>query len=205
MRVIVLVGCLLAVQPLARSALADDRPMISTSATAHGRLPNTVADVSLAVQAQAADVASVQKVLTAGSAQLLTYLQGQSVERLQTTGISVTPDVEEGKRGTTRITGYSGRVAVTFRVPADRLGAVVAGGLEHGGNVIDSTSLQPTEMAVEAMRRELETQAVRKALLDVRAVAEAAGRKLGSVGEIVIGADGGMPTSAPARCRCGRP
>ncbi len=202
MRLMVLaLGCV-----LAGSAWADEKPgSISTSATAHARLPNTVADVTVAVQAQAPDLASVQKTLTAGSERLVVYLQQQSVERLQTQGVSVTPDIDYGKNGANRIVGYSGQVRVMFRVPADRLGGVLAGALEHGGNAIDSTSLQPTQAALEATRRELETQAVRLALADVKAVAEAAGRKLGAVQEIKIGADGEPAYPRPMRAMAAAP
>lgn len=189
MRAIVGVLCCL----LAGPAWADAPGSISTSATARARLSNTVAEVILAVQAQSPELAGVEKTLGAGSERLMTFLRGAGVERLRTQGVSVLPDIDGSKGGANRIVGYSGQVRVTFRMSAERLGAVVAGALQNGANSVESTVLQPSEAALEGSRRELETEAVRQALADAKAVAEAAGRKLGAMQEITIGQEGSGP------------
>ena len=199
MRILAAAGlcCLLGSGALAQSPEAT-AGSITTHATARARLANTVADAVVAVAAHAATVAGVQKALANGSEPLLAYLRGAGAERIRTEQVAVTPDTDAPAGRPDRIVGYSGRVAVSFRVPAERLGETLSGALGKGGNTIESTVLAPRESEVDAARQELASEAVRTALAQARAVGEAAGRHLGAVRQIVVDPGLGLPRPLPA-------
>ena len=180
----ILLACCLAVL-FALPAAAQDHPgTITTHATARTRLPNTVADVTLGIEARAGNVAAVHKALSEGAAPLLAYLRGAGVERLGTDQVTVNPETAPNQPD--RIAGYTGRMGVFFRVAADKLGDVLGGAMGKGVNSIDSTQLVPRESEVDAARQELAANAVKMALAQARVVAEAAGRHLGAVQQILV-------------------
>lgn len=192
-------ACLLALPALAQGEVRQEPGTITTHATARTRLPNTVADVAVGVEAHARTVAGVQGALAQGSERLLGFLREQKVERLTTEQVAITPETESVRGQPDRITGYGGEVRVTFRVPAERLAAVLGGILDQGGNALQSTSLVPREAEFDAAREKLAADAVRAALAQARAVAEAAGRRLGAVRQIEVDPGFGLPRPAPMR------
>ncbi|MBV8913249.1 MAG: SIMPL domain-containing protein [Acetobacteraceae bacterium] len=187
-----ILACVLAVP-----ALAQEQPgTITTHATARTRLANTVADVGVGVVARARTVAAVHKALSDGTAPLLSYLRGAGAERLRTEQVTLTPEMEPNRPSSSppdRITGYTGHLRVSFRVPADKLADVLGGVLDKGANAVEDTTLLPRETEVEAARQDLATQAVRTAIAQAKSVAEAAGRRLGAVRQIVVDPGLGLP------------
>ncbi len=175
---------LLAMPAAAQNHLGNHPGTITTHATERTRLPNTVADVTLGIEARATNVASVHKALSDGAAPLLAYLRGAGVDRLGTDQVTITPETNPNQ--TDRIAGYTGRMQVSFRVAADKLGDVLGGAMGKGVNTIDSTQLLPRESEVAATRQELAAKAVKTALAQARVVAEAAGRRLGAVQQILV-------------------
>jgi hypothetical protein len=181
---------------LAAPAMAQETPgTITTHATARTRLPNTVADVDVGIDAHGRTVAIVHKTLADGSGAMLAYLRGAGAERLRTEQVAVTPETEtdRGAGKPDRIVGYSGHLRVSFRIAADKLADVLGGVLDKGGNALEGTVLVPRESEVEAARQELAASAVRTAMAQARAVAEAAGRRLGAVRQIAVDPGLGLP------------
>ncbi len=173
---------------------------ITTHATARTHLPNTVADVTIGIEAHARTVGAVHKTLADRSASLLAYLRAQGTERLRTEQVAVTPDTEtdRGRGLPDRITGYSGRLRVAFRVSAETLPQALAGVLDNGGNSLDDTTIRPRETEMDAARQQLAAVAVRVAMAQAAAVAQAAGRRLGAVHQIMVDPGLGLaPRAAP--------
>ena len=184
---------------LATPVRAQDQPgTITTHATARTRLPNTVADVAIGIDAHGQTLSAVQQALADGSKTLLGYLREAGAERLVTEQVAVSPDTEAVRGAPNRIVGYSGRVRVRFRVAADKLDQTLGNALARGGNTLESTSLVPRQAEVDAARQELAAQAVRTALAQAKAVAEAAGRRLGPVRQIQVDPGFGLPRPLPA-------
>ncbi len=172
---------------LAGPGLAQEQPgFVTTHATARARLANTVADVAVGIEAHARALGSVHAMLAQRADGLMTYLRGEKVERLATEQVAVTPETESVRGGPDRISGYAGQMRVTFRVAADRLDSVLGGALEKGANTLESTSLTPRETEFDAARQQLAADAVRTALAQARAVAEAAGGRLGAIRRIEV-------------------
>jgi hypothetical protein len=160
--------------------------IVSTSATAHRRIANTVADVSVGIQTQGADAASVSRDLAQRSQTLLDWLRGQGAERLATDQISFQPQTHEEKNGQQKIVGYTGTTSVSFRTTPEKVGAILSGVLEHGANTIQQTSYGPKEEEADKVRKELAQEATRTAVAQGDAVAEAAGTHVIGVREVNV-------------------
>src|SRR4051794_16958401 len=160
--------------------------IVSTSATAHRRVPNTVADVSVGIQTQGGDAASVSRDLAQRSQTLLEWLRSQGAERLGTDQISFQPQTHEEKNGQQKIVGYTGSTSVSFRTTPEKVGAMLSGVLDHGANTIQQTSYAPKEEDQDKVRKELAQEATRTALAQGTAVAEAAGTHVIGVREVNV-------------------
>lgn len=160
--------------------------LVSTSGTAHRRIPNTVADVSVGIQTQGADSASVARDLAQRSQTLLTWLRQQGAERLATNQVSFQPQTHEEKNGQQKIVGYTGNTSVSFRTTPAKVGDILSGVLEHGGNTIDQTSYGPTEEEQDKVRKDLAQEATKTAVAQAEAVAEAAGTHVIGVREVSV-------------------
>jgi uncharacterized protein len=166
--------------------------LVSTSATAHRRIPNTVADVSVGIQTQGADAASVSRDLAQRSQTLLDWLRGQGAERLATDQISFQPQTHEEKSGQQKIVGYTGSTTVSFRTTPEKVGAILSGVLDHGANTIQQTSYAPKEEDEDKVRKELAQEATRTAMAQGEAVANAAGTHVIGVREVNVEPSGIM-------------
>jgi uncharacterized protein YggE len=160
--------------------------LVSTSATAHRRIANTVADVSVGIQTQGADAASVSRDLAQRSQTLLEWLRGQGAERLATDQISFQPQTHEEKSGQQKIVGYTGNTTVSFRTTPEKVGAILSGVLDHGANTIQQTSYGPKEEEADKVRKELAQEATRTAVAQGNAVADAAGTHVIGVREVNV-------------------
>ena len=160
--------------------------IVSTSATAHRRIPNTVAEISVGIQTQGTDAKSVSRDLAERSQTLLDWLRSQGAERLATDQISFQPQTHEEKNGQQKIVGYTGNTSVSFRTTPEKAGAILSGVLDHGANTIQQTSYSPSEADQDKVRKELAQEATRTAVAQAEAVANAAGTKVIGVREVTV-------------------
>ena len=165
--------------PTPGASVAEAKPTpegkISLEAAARKRVPNTVADVVLAIQVEGRTGDAVSNNLSQRSQTLLDYLRQQGVERLTTEDVGFDPQVESVRGQPDRIVGYTGHASVSFRTTPDKLGTVLTGSLEHGANTISQTQYTPLESEIDAARRELAVEATKTALARADAIAQAAG------------------------------
>jgi uncharacterized protein len=151
---------------------------ISLDATAHRRVPNTVADVTLAIQLDGRTADAVSTLLAQRSQTLLDFLREQGVERLRTENVSFAPQIQSVHGGPDRVVGFTGQVFVSFRTTPDKLGALLRGGLEHGANSVSQTEFTPLESEIDTARRDLAIEAMKNALARADAIAQAAGQRV---------------------------
>jgi hypothetical protein len=188
---------LTALGAVAQMTPAAPLSLIHTHATAHTRLPNTIADVSVSIQTDGSTVAGVSKALAEQSQQLLTYLRSQHAERLATEQVSVDPKTHTPKGGPDQIVGYSGRSNVTFRAPINEVSDLITNALAHGANTLESVNFQPREEEAEAARRALATEATKTAMAQAEAIAKAVGIRVASIHEITVDPNGGYSPIRP--------
>lgn len=156
----------------------DTLGTVSTYASATRRLPNTAAEVTVAIEVHSRTLPGVTADLAKRAKGVLGYLAAQSAERLRTNDVALQPETQSVRNGPDRIVGYTGRTSVSFRVAPDALSDVLAGCLDHGADTIQAVQFTPREEELEAARRELATEATRDAMAQARAVTEAAGQHL---------------------------
>jgi uncharacterized protein YggE len=176
----------LAAQAQSELTLPVNAGTVSTSATAHRRIPNTVADISVGIQTQGADAQSVGRDLATRSQSLLAWLRGEGAERLATDQISFQPQTHEEKNGQQKIVGYTGSTTVSFRTTPEKAGAILSGVLDHGANTIEQTTYSPSEQEQDKTRQELAQEATRTAVSQAEAVATAAGTHVIGVREVNV-------------------
>ena len=164
--------------------------IVATTATAHRRIPNTVVDVSVAIQTQGPDAASVSRDLAQRSQALLGWLRAQGAERLATEQVSFQPQTHEEKNGQQKIVGYNGSTTVSFRTTPAKVGEVLSGVLDHGANTIQETSYSPTEEEGDKVRKELAQEATKSAIDQAEAVAAAANTRVIGVREVNVQPNG---------------
>ena len=164
--------------------------IVVTGATARKRVPNTVADVVVGIEATGRDVASVSQPLEQRSQSLLEFLRQQGAERLRTEDVSVEPQTEAQPNGRERIVVYSGHLSVSFRTTPQQLPVLLSGSLEHGANTIIQTVFVPRESEIDATRQELAVEATKMALAQAEAVARAANVRVTAIREINVAPEG---------------
>ncbi|HEY5056907.1 MAG TPA: SIMPL domain-containing protein [Acidobacteriaceae bacterium] len=157
------------------TAPATCATLITTRATSEARIPNTVVDVSVAVNAAGKDMPEVQRALATQSNGLLAYLRGQKVERLITANINFSPDMRSQKNGPDKTVGYNGSEQVSFRTTPEKAPDILAGVLTNGANEITSTTFTPTEQEIADARKKLSEDATKTAVAQADAIARTAG------------------------------
>src|SRR5271166_865931 len=164
--------------PVAPAATATLAGKINLDAIAQKRLPNTVADVTLAIQVDGRTGDAVSNLLSQRSQTLLDFLRQQGVERLQTEQVAFEPQTEPVRGEPDRVGGFTGNVSVSFRTTPEKLGTLLSGSLEHGANTVIQTEFTPPESEVVAARRDLAIEATKIALAHADAIAQAAGERV---------------------------
>jgi uncharacterized protein len=165
---------------------------ISVDATAHKRVPNTVADVTLAIQLDGRTVDAVSDLLAQRSQTLLDFLRQQSVERLRTEGVTFAPQTEPVRDAPDRVVGFIGQAFVSFRTTPEKLGALLSGSFEHGANTVSQTNFVPLESEIDAARRDLAIEATKSALDRADAIAQSVGEHVTRIESIDVGSEEGL-------------
>src|SRR5579884_3358506 len=168
------------------TAPATCATLITTRATSESRIPNTVVDVSVAVNTAGANLADVQRALATQSNGLLAYLRAQKVDRLITSNINFSPDMRSQKNAPDKTVGYNGSEEVSFRTTPEKAPDILAGVLTNGANEIMGTTFAPTEQEIADARKKLSEEATKEAVAQADAIARAAGLHVVAVRNINV-------------------
>lgn len=174
-------------------AMAQQERLLRTlTVTGQGKesIATTLSQVQLGVEVQGKTAVEVQQEAARRSAAVVEFLRSRNVEKLQTTGVYLSPQYDySGDRQ--QIVGYIATNSVSFRVPTDRAGAILDEAIQKGASRIEGVSFVAEDAAIETARQ----QAIREAIQSAQTQANAA---LGTLGftqqEIVsIQIDGAAP------------
>lgn len=145
---------------------------ISVSGEGRIAIEATEAQVQLGVETRGASADAAQAAAARQADSLVTYLRGQSVQRLQTSSISLQPMYDQNGR---EITGYIARNTVSFQVPVNRAGTIIDNAVRAGATRIDSLQTLASESAVESARSRALAAAAQDARNQANVVLEALG------------------------------
>ncbi len=156
-------------------AIAQDNVMRTLTVTGQGEdsIPTTQTQVSLGVDVQGTDAAAVQQEVARRTTAVVELLRSRQVEKLETTGIQLSPRYNY-ENGRTDVIGYSGSNTVSFRIATESVGSLLDDAVNAGANQIRGVSFVADDAAIEAARQ----RALRSAVDDAQTQA---GTVLGSL------------------------
>ncbi|MGB3308930.1 MAG: SIMPL domain-containing protein [Nodosilinea sp.] len=150
------------------TAIAQEAAMRTLTVTGQGEesVQTTKTQVELGVDVQGTDAAAVQREVAQRTSAVVELLRSRSVEKLETTGIQLSPryNYENGRQD---VIGYTGSNTVSFRMPTESVGSLIDDAVNAGANQIRGVSFVADDDTLEAARQ----QALREAVEDAQAQA----------------------------------
>ncbi|MBD2098204.1 SIMPL domain-containing protein [Trichocoleus sp. FACHB-591] len=131
-------------------------------------IPTTLTQVQLGVEVQNQTAEAVQQQVAQRSQAVVELLQSRQVEKLETTGIRLSPQYSY-KDGEQSIKGYSGANMVSFRMPTDKVGTLLDDAVKAGATRIDSVSFAASDEAIATAQQDAIREATDKAKTQVSA------------------------------------
>lgn len=164
--------------------LAQEMMKRVLSVTGQGKemIAATQAQVNLAVEAEGKTADEAQQTVAQRSDAVVKFLKSQRVEKLQTTGINLSPNYSytAGKR---RLIGYRASNSVRFKVSADQAGVLLDRAVKAGATRINGLSFSATDSAIAAAQKE----ALRSATQDAQEQANAVLSALSFSSQEIVG------------------
>jgi uncharacterized protein YggE len=151
-------------------AFAQEKLMRTLTVSGRGfeDIQTTLAQVRLGVEVQGKTANEVQQEVARKSNSVVNFLKSRQVEKLETTGINLSPRYDYANNRQTLI-GYTASNTVSFRTPNDRAGGILDEAVRAGATRIDSVSFVASDDALAAAQK----VALRKATQDAQTQAEA--------------------------------
>lgn len=172
----------IALGPVTPPALTQDArpttasgPLLRTlTVSGQGNEPiqTTLAQVNLGIEVQGKTADEVQAQAAQRSSAVVDYLKNQGVEKLQTTGINLSPRYSYDNNRQ-RLDGYTASNSVSFRVPTTKAGRIMDQAVKAGATRIDGISFIATDAAIATARQAALKQATQKARQEADTVLDA--------------------------------
>lgn len=188
-------GCTL----LSQSAIAQSMQLMperTLSVTGEGSrfIPTTLTQVSLGVTVDAKTAEAAQQQAAKQSTAVIEWVRSQNVEKLETTGISLSPQYDyTDNRQVLR--GYQATNTISFRAPTESAGAIIDEAVSVGATRIDGISFVAEDEAIAAARQQALEAAVEDAQSQADTVLTALGLSRQEVVNISIGSLNAPPPS----------
>jgi uncharacterized protein YggE len=157
-------------------AVAQEKIMKTLTVTGRGTesIATTLTQVRLGVEAQGKTANDVQQEVARRSNSVVTLLKSRNVEKLETTGINLSPAYRYDN-GTQTLTGYTASNIVSFRIATEKAGSLLDEAVKAGATRIDGVSFIASDAAIAAAQK----AALREATQDAQAQADAVLSTLG--------------------------
>lgn len=160
-------------------------PTISVTGAGKRSFPTSIAVIRLGVEANGTTAKEAQAMIAAKSVKLTAFLKAEKVDKLQTTGVSLSNDRNYLVRPSP-VVGYSGSNSVSFEVPVDRAGALLDGAVNNGASTISDVSFTATPEVNDDARKNALADATKAARAEAEVVAAALGRSVGDAKKVKI-------------------
>jgi uncharacterized protein YggE len=176
---IAMVGILLAAHPV----LAQEKQLRTLTVTGRGteRIPTTLTQVQLGVEAQGKTANEVQQEVARRSNTVVSLLRSRQVERLETTGINLSPTYRYDN-GVQTLTGYTASNMVSFRIQTQKVGTLLDDAVKAGATRIDGISFVASDSAIASAQK----LALQAATQDAKSQANAVFSTLGLTAREVV-------------------
>ena len=144
-------------------------------------IPTTLSQVSLGVTVQAPTAQAAQQQAAAQSTAVIEWLQTQPIEKLQTTGISLSPRYDYSGEQQALI-GYEANNSISFRTATEQAGTIIDEAISRGATRINGVSFLAEESATGSARQ----QALELAIQDAQQQADTVLGALGFSQQAII-------------------
>ncbi|MDJ0617224.1 MAG: SIMPL domain-containing protein [Calothrix sp. MO_192.B10] len=166
-------------------ALSQGKDKIPRTITVTGRgiefIATTQSQVDVGVDIQEKTAENAQQKVAVLSSAVVEYLKSNNVEKLQTTGISLSP-VYKYTNNIQQITGYRAVNRVSFRVPTNKMGNILDGVVKAGATRINSINFIAKDEAIANAQK----KALQAATQDAQSQAQAVLTSLGLTRKDVV-------------------
>lgn len=163
---------------------AEQQIVRTLSVTGRGTatIPTSLTQVRVAVEVSGSSSQAVQQEAAQRSSKVLQFLRSRQVDKLKTTGISLSP-IYSYQNNRQKLTGYNATNSLSFQLPIAQAGAVIDETVNAGATRIDSVNSIASEEAIATAQ----TQALQLATKDAQRQAQAVLSSLGLQPKEVIG------------------
>jgi uncharacterized protein len=166
-------------------AIAQEKIMqrtLSVSGRGVESIATSFARINLGVEVQGKTASQVQAEVARKSTSLVSLLKSRGVEKLQTTGINLSPNYDYTDNRQV-LKGYIGTNTVSFRVKNEAAGELIDDAVKSGATRIDGISFTASDDAIADAQK----VALRKATEDAQAQAKAVLGALGFQAKEIVG------------------
>ncbi|MDJ0797726.1 MAG: SIMPL domain-containing protein [Calothrix sp. MO_167.B12] len=183
-------------------ALSQVKDKIPRTITVTGRgiefIATTRSQVDVGVDIQEKTAENAQKRAAVLSSTVVKYLKSNNVEKLQTTGISLSP-VYKYTNNIQQITGYRAVNRVSFRVPTNKMGNILDGVVKAGATRINSINFIAKDEAIANAQKKALQAATQDAQSQAQAVLTSLGLTRKDVVNITINSRNNYPVPVSNR------
>lgn len=175
-------------------AMVYQQPNQTLQVTGQGMqtIPTTLTEVRLGVLVEAKTAQAAQQQAAKQSTAVIEWVRSQKVEKLQTTGISLSP-VYDYSDNQQVLKGYQATNTISFRAPTESAGAIIDEAVNVGATQIDGVSFVADDAAVESARQRALEAAVKDAQQQADTVLAALGLSRQAVASVSIGSVSAPP------------
>jgi hypothetical protein len=151
--------------------LAQEKLLRTLTVTGRGVefIPTTKTQVQLGVEVQGKTATGVQQEMARRSATVVELLRSRNVEKLQTTGIRLSP-IYSYENNVQRLTSYSASNLVSFHASTEQAGRLLDDAVQAGATRIDSVSFTASDDAIATAQKQALGQATQDAQQQADAV-----------------------------------
>ncbi len=165
---------------------------LSVSGQGIQTIPTTLTEVRLGVAVQAETAEEAQQQAASKSSAVVKYVRSQNVEKLQTTGISLSPRYDYSNDRQVLI-GYQATNTISFRAPTEAAGAIMDEAVKVGASQIDGVSFVADDAAISTARQ----QALKLAVADAQEQADTVLASLGLSSQRIVNITIGSVSAPP--------
>ncbi len=155
-------------------------------------VPTNRTRIQLGVEVDAPTAGAVQAQIAAKTNAIITRLQREGVERLQTTNITINPRIlyQDGRQ---RQDGFTGRSDISFVTVNPKAGMMLDAAISAGANRVEQVSFMAPEAEVSKARNIALQEASKDALTQADAVLSALNLRQSSIRSIQVNPERGYP------------
>lgn len=173
-------------QPVSAHIYQQPERVLSVTGQGIQSIPTTLSEVNLGVAVQAATAQAAQQQAAQQSTAVVEWLRSQDVDKLQTTGISLSPEYDyTNDRQVLR--GYWATNSIRFRTPTEQAGALMDEAVNVGATQINGVSFLAEDEAINTARQQALTLAIQDAQQQADTVLSALGLSQQEIVTISIG------------------